>query len=148
MALKLRMSRQGRKNLPFYHIVVADSRAARDGKFVEKIGVYDPRLPSDSDKRIVLNADRVKYWLSQGAQPSERVAIFLGKAGLAPMPAQFNRPKKSAPKQKTVMRLEEKAAKKAAAEEAAKAAAAEAAAPKEEPAAEAPAETPAETPAE
>ncbi len=144
MALKLRMSRQGRKNLPFYHIVVADSRAARDGKFVEKIGVYDPRLPSDSDKRIVLNADRVKYWLSQGAQPSERVAIFLGKAGLAPMPAQFNRPKKSAPKQKTVMRLEEKAAKKAAAEEAAKAAAAEAAAPKEEPAAEAPAETPAE----
>lgn len=144
MALKLRMSRQGRKNLPFYHIVVADSRAARDGKFVEKIGVYDPRLPSDSDKRIVLNADRVKYWLSQGAQPSERVAIFLGKAGLAPMPAQFNRPKKSAPKQKTVMRLEEKAAKKAAAEEAAKAAAAEAAAPKEEPTAEAPAETPAE----
>jgi small subunit ribosomal protein S16 len=144
MALKLRMSRQGRKNLPFYHIVVADSRAARDGKFVEKIGVYDPRLPSDSDKRIVLNADRVKYWLSQGAQPSERVAIFLGKAGLAPMPAQFNRPKKSAPKQKTVMRLEEKAAKKAAAEEAAKAAAAEAAAPKEEPVAEAPAETPAE----
>lgn len=145
MALKLRMSRQGRKNLPFYHIVVADSRAARDGKFVEKVGVYDPRLPSDSDKRVVLNADRVKYWLSQGAQPSERVAIFLGKAGLAEMPAQFNRPKKSAPKAKTVMRLEEKAAKKAAAEEAAKAAVAEAAAPKEEPAAEAPA---AEAPAE
>ncbi len=153
MALKLRMSRQGRKNLPFYHIVVADSRAARDGKFVEKIGTYDPRLPNDSDKRIVLNAERVKYWLSQGAQPSERVAIFLGKAGLAPMPAQFNRPKKSAPKQKTVMRMEEKAAKKAAAEEAAKAAAEEAkaaaAAPKEEPVAEAPAaEAPAETPAE
>ena len=141
MALKLRMSRQGRKNLPFYHIVVADSRAARDGKFVEQVGVYDPRLPNDSAKRVVLNADRVKYWLSQGAQPSERVAIFLGKAGLAAMPAQFNRPKKSAPKAKTVARLEEKAAKKAAAEEAAAAAAA---APKEEPAAEAPAETPAE----
>lgn len=157
MALKLRMSRQGRKNLPFYHIVVADSRAARDGKFVEKVGVYDPRLPNDSDKRIVLNADRVKYWLSQGAQPSERVAIFLGKAGLAPMPAQFNRPKKSAPKAKTVARLAEKAAKKEAAAEAAKAAEEEAkaaaAAPKEEPAAEAPAEAPAaeapaETPAE
>lgn len=145
MALKLRMSRQGRKNLPFYHIVVADSRAARDGKFVEKVGVYDPRLPHDNDKRIVLNAERVKYWLSQGAQPSERVAIFLGKAGLAAMPAQFNRPKKSAPKAKTVARLEEKAAKKAAAEEAAAAAAA---APKEEPAVEAPAEVAAETPAE
>lgn len=141
MALKLRMSRQGRKNLAFYHIVVADSRAARDGKFVEKIGIYDPRLPQDNDKRVVLNAERVKYWLSQGAQPSERVAIFLGKAGLAPMPAQFNRPKKSAPKAKTVARLEEKAAKKAAAEEAAAAAAA---APKEEPAAEAPAEATAE----
>lgn len=150
MALKLRMSRQGRKNLPFYHIVVADSRAARDGKFVEKIGIYDPRLPHDNDKRIVLNAERVKYWLGQGAQPSERVAIFLGKAGLAEMPAQFNRPKKSAPKAKTVARLEEKAAKKAAAEEAAAAAAA---APKEEPVAEAApaevaAEAPAETPAE
>lgn len=144
MALKLRMSRQGRKNLAFYHIVVADSRAARDGKFVEKIGVYDPRLPQGNEKRIVLNTERVKYWLSQGAQPSERVAIFLGKAGLTPMPAQFNRPKKSAPKAKTVARLEEKAAKKAAAEEAAKAAAEAAAAPKEEPATEAPAETPAE----
>ncbi|MCM2344079.1 MAG: 30S ribosomal protein S16 [Alphaproteobacteria bacterium] len=146
MALKLRMSRQGRKNLAFYHIVVADSRAARDGKFVEKIGIYDPRLPQDNDKRVVLNAERVKYWLSQGAQPSERVAIFLGKAGLAAMPAQFNRPKKSAPKAKTVARLEEKAAKKAAAEEAAAAAAA---APKEEPAVEAPAaEAPAEATAE
>jgi small subunit ribosomal protein S16 len=143
MALKLRMSRQGRKNLAFYHIVVADSRAARDGKFVEKVGTYDPRLPSDNEKRIVLNAERVKYWLSQGAQPSERVAIFLGKAGLAPVPAHFDRPKKSAPKQKAVMRVEEKAAKKAAAEEAAKAAAEEAKA-----AAAAPAEAPAETPAE
>lgn len=152
MALKLRMSRQGRKNLAFYHIVVADSRAARDGKFVEKVGVYDPRLPHENEKRVVLNAERVKYWLSQGAQPSERVAIFLGKAGLAPMPAQFNRPKKSAPKAKTVMRMEEKAAKKAAAEEAAKAAAEEAkaaaAAPVEAPAAEAPAEAAAETSAE
>ncbi|QQG35672.1 MAG: 30S ribosomal protein S16 [Micavibrio aeruginosavorus] len=140
MALKLRMSRQGRKNLAFYHIVVADSRAARDGKFVEKIGVYDPRLPQGNEKRVVLNTERIKYWLSQGAQPSERVAIFLGKAGLTPMPAQFNRPKKSAPKAKTVARLEEKAAKKAAAEEAAKAATEAAAAPKEEPAAETPAE--------
>ncbi|HEY0900522.1 MAG TPA: 30S ribosomal protein S16 [Micavibrio sp.] len=155
MALKLRMSRQGRKNLAFYHIVVADSRAARDGKFVEKVGTYDPRLEQGNEKRVVLNAERVKYWLSQGAQPSERVAIFLGKAGLADMPAQFNRPKKSAPKQKAVMRVEEKAAKKAAAEEAAKAAAEEAkaaaAAPVEAPveaATEAAAEAPAETPAE
>ncbi|HEY1022776.1 MAG TPA: 30S ribosomal protein S16 [Flavisolibacter sp.] len=151
MALKLRMSRQGRKNLAFYHIVVADSRAARDGKFVEKVGTYDPRLEQGNEKRVVLNAERVKYWLSQGAQPSERVAIFLGKAGLADMPAQFNRPKKSAPKQKAVMRVEEKAAKKAAAEEAAKAAAEEAkaaaAAPVEAPV-EAAAEAPAETPAE
>ena len=157
MALKLRMSRQGRKNLPFYHIVVADSREARDGKFVEKVGTYDPRQPSDSDKRVVINGERIKYWLSQGAQPSERVAIFLGKAGLADMPAQFNRPKKSAPKAKIVARMAEKAAKKEAAAEAAAAAAAapkeEAApvvaeAPAEAPAAKAAAEAPAETPAE
>lgn len=150
MALKLRLSRQGRKNLPFYHIVVADSRAARDGKFVEKVGVYDPRKPKDDEKRVVFNAERIKYWLSKGAQPSERVEIFLGKAGLVAMPAQSVRPKKSAPKAKTVARLEEKAAKRAAAEEAA-AAPKEEAAPVEEaaPAAEAPAaEAPAETPAE
>lgn len=151
MALKLRMSRQGRKNLPFYHIVVADSREARDGKFVEKVGTYDPRKPQGDEKRIVLNGERVKYWLSQGAQPSERVAIFLGKAGLAEMPAQFNRPKKSAPKAKTVARLAEQAQKKEAAAEAAKAAEEEAkaaaAAPKEEPVAEAPAEAAPEAPA-
>ncbi|MFN3827233.1 MAG: 30S ribosomal protein S16 [Micavibrio sp.] len=146
MALKLRLSRQGRKNLPFYHIVVADSRAARDGKFVEKIGQYDPRKPHGDEKRIVLNTERVKYWLSQGAQPTERVELFLGKAGLVAMPKQSVRPKKSAPKSKTVARMEEKAAKRAAAEEAAKAAAA---APAEEaPAAEAPAEAPAEASAE
>lgn len=153
MALKLRMSRQGRKNLPFYHIVVADSREARDGKFVEKVGTYDPRQPSDSDKRVVMNGERIKYWLSQGAQPSERVAIFLGKAGLADMPAQFNRPKKSAPKAKIVARMAEKAAKKEAAAAAAAAPKEEAApvvaeAPAEAPAAKAAAEAPAETPAE
>lgn len=141
MALKLRMSRQGRKNLPFYHIVVADSREARDGKFVEKVGTYDPRQPNDSDKRVVMNGERIKYWLSQGAQPSERVAIFLGKAGLAEMPAQFNRPKKSLPKAKTVARMAEKSAKK---EAAAEAAAAAAAAPKEEAVVEAPVEAVAE----
>ena len=141
MALKLRLARQGRKALPFYSVVVTDSRSPRDGRYIEKLGTYDPRQPKDSDRRVVLNNERVTYWLGQGAQPTDRVAIFLGKAGLAPAPEQRNNPEKAKPKAKAQERVKEKAKKAealaAAAEEAKNA-------PKEEPAAEAPAEAPAE----
>ena len=163
MALKLRMSRGGRKAAPYYRIVVADSRAARDGNYIERLGTYDPRLPSDNPARVTLNAERIKHWLSVGAQPSERVALFLGKAGIAEMPKQSVRPNKSAPKAKAQERLkaneeakvaaaqaaEDAKAKAIADAEAAKTAEAEAAAaPAEAPAAEAPAEAAAEAPAE
>jgi small subunit ribosomal protein S16 len=136
MALSIRLTRGGRKNRPYYRIVVADKRAPRDGRFIEKIGSYDPLLQDDT-KRVVLNAERVTYWLGQGAQPSDRVARFFGKAGLADMPKYDESPKKSAPKSKTVERLREKDEKRKAAEEAA--AAASAAPAEEAAAAEAPA---------
>ena len=125
MALKLRLARQGRKKLPFYAIVVADSRAPRDGNFIEKLGVYDPRQPKDSDKRVVLNAERIKHWMGVGAQPTERVSYFLGKAGLAPMPAQKNSVEKAIPKAKAQERAKEKAKKAEAAAAPAEAPAAE-----------------------
>ncbi len=144
MALKLRLSRAGRKKSPFYRVVVSDARSPRDGNFIERLGTYNPLLPKDSDQRIVLNTERVQYWLSQGAEPTERVAIFLGKLGIAPMPEQKNSPKKSQPKAKAQERLREKAAaeeaaaeaKKAEAEAAKAAAAAPAPAPEEAPAVE------------
>ncbi len=149
MALKLRLARHGRKAVPFYAIVVADSRAPRDGRYIEKIGTYDPRQPKDSDRRVVINGERATHWLGMGAQATDRVATFLGKAGLAPMPAQRNNPEKAKPKAKALERVKEKAQKA----EAAAAAAEEAKnAPKEEapaPVAEAPAEeaaAPAEEP--
>jgi small subunit ribosomal protein S16 len=100
MSLKIRMARGGAKKRPFFRIVVADTRSPRDGRFIEKIGTYDPMLKSDDPKRVVLNVDRVKHWLSVGAVPSERVARFLGRAELAPMPAIRETPKKSAPRKK------------------------------------------------
>lgn len=111
MALKLRLARQGRKAIPYYSIVVADSRAPRDGSFIEKIGTYDPRQPKDSDKRVILNNERIVHWLKVGAQPTDRVAIFLGKAGIIPAPAQKNNPKKALPKAKAQERAKEKAQK-------------------------------------
>lgn len=152
MALAIRLSRAGRKARPFYRIVVADKRMARDGRYIEKLGTYNPLLANDDENRVKLVEERIKYWLSQGAQPSERVAIFLGKAGIIDMPAQPNRPNKSAPGEKAKMRIEEKEEKRKAAEEAAKAAeeeakaAAAAPAPEEAPAEEAAAEE--EKPAE
>lgn len=154
MALALRMTRGGRKKLPYYSIVVADKRAARDGRFIEKLGSYNPLLAKDDAKRVQLNAERIKYWLDQGAQPSDRVATFLGKAGIAAMPEKKNNPQKALPSEKTKMRIAEREEKRKNAAEAAEAAKAEAkaaaeaaaAAPAEEPAAEAPAETPAEEP--
>ncbi|MEM9469598.1 MAG: 30S ribosomal protein S16 [Pseudomonadota bacterium] len=158
MALAMRLSRGGRKKRPFYRIVVADKRMPRDGRYIERLGTYNPLLGKDDENRVNLNEDRIKYWLGEGAEPSYRVAVFLGKAGIAPMPEQRNNPQKAEQSEKTKMRIADKEEKRkaqaeaaAAAEEEAKAAAeAEAAAPAEEaPAEEAPAEeAPAEAPAE
>lgn len=134
MALAIRLSRGGRKKRPFYRIVVADKRMPRDGRYIERLGTYNPLLADNDDQRVQLVEDRIKYWLGEGAQPSERVAIFLGKAGLIDMPAQPNRPNKSAPGEKAKMLIEEKEEKRKAAAEEAKAA--------EAPAEEAPAEEP------
>lgn len=114
--LSLRLTRHGAKKRPFYHIVVADSRAPRDGRFIEKLGTYNPMLPKESDQRVKLNEDRVKHWLSVGAQPSERVARFLADAKLGPKVKQRETPKKSAPRAKAQerMKLEAEAKAKAA----------------------------------
>ena len=136
MAVAMRMSRGGSKKRPYYKIVIADVRAPRDGKFIERIGSYNPLLAKDDEKRVVLDAERAKHWLENGAQPSDRVARFLDAAGLLKREAR-NNPNKGKPGEKATERLEEKAEKAAAAEEAAKEAAA---APAEEaPAEEAPA---------
>ena len=134
MALKLRMARGGRRNSPYYRIVVADSRAPRDGKFLEKLGTYNPLLANDNPARVTLNNERIKYWLSQGAQPSDRVAMLLGRAGLVDMPKYNVTPKKSAPKAKAQERVREKEEKVKAAADAAEAAKAEAEAAKNAPA--------------
>ncbi len=125
MALKIRLSRGGRTHRPHYNIVVADSRMPRDGRFIEKLGTYDPLLPGEHENRVKLVSERIQYWLSQGAKPTDRVARMLGKAGLAAMPEVRETPKKSAPGQKAQDRIREREEKlKAAreAEEAAKAA--------------------------
>lgn len=127
MSLKIRMARGGAKKRPFFRIVVADSRMPRDGRFIEKIGTYDPMLKSEDPKRVVLDVERVKHWISVGAVPSERVAKFLGKAEIAPMPAIRERPKKSAPRKKAQERAGGGAAEAAPAAPAAGAAGAPAA---------------------
>ena len=139
MAVAIRLARGGSKKRPYYRIVVADSRNARDGRFLEKIGTYNPLLPKDSEERIKLDADRAKHWLSVGAQPSDRVARFLDAMGIKERAAK-NNPKKAEPGEKAKERAEEKAAKLAEAEEAKKAAEAEAAEAAAAPAEEAPAE--------
>lgn len=148
MALKIRMSRGGAKKRPFFRIVVADSRRARDGRFIERLGTYDPMLPKDDPNRVTLKPERIQHWLDQGALPSYRVATFLGKADIIPMPARRNNPQKAKPKAKTVERMKAAEEAKEASEKAAAAAAAAPPAeeaPAEEAAAEAPAE---EAPAE
>ena len=165
MALSIRMARGGRTHRPFYRIVVTDKRMPRDGRYIEKLGTYNPLLANDDEKRVVLNKERIEYWLGQGAKPSDRVARFLGQAGLIEIPKWNETPKKSAPSEKTKLKAADKEEKRKAAEEAAKAAAEEAkaaaeeakaapaeeTAPTEEPAAEAPAKeaaAPAEAPTE
>ena len=141
MAVKIRLARGGAKKRPYYRIVVADARSPRDGRYIEKVGTYNPLLPKDNADRVRLDTDRVKFWLEQGAQPTDRVVRFLDAAGLIKAEAK-NNPIKGKPGAKALERAEEKQAKIAAAAEAAAEAAA---APAEEaPVEEAPAEEAAE----
>ena len=126
MAISIRLSRGGSKKRPYYRIVVADARSPRDGKFIEKLGTYNPLLAKDDEKRIVLDADRAKHWLSVGAQPTDRVARFLDAAGVLERSAR-NNPNKGKPGEKATERAEEREKKLADAEEAKAAAAAAAA---------------------
>lgn len=139
MALRIRLSRAGAKKRPYYHVVVADSRSARDGRYIEKVGSFNPLLPKDHAERIRLKTDRVTHWLGVGALPSDRVARFLDAADLYKREARSN-PEKSKPKAKAQERLAAQEEARKAKEEAEAAAAA---APAEE-TAEAPAEAPAE----
>lgn len=146
MATSIRLSRGGSKKRPYYRIVVADSRAPRDGKFIERIGSYNPLLAKGDEKRVVLDVERAKHWVAAGAQPTDRVARFLDAAGVKERAARSN-PNKAEPGQKAKDRAEDRAEKAAAAEEAAREAAAAPAAeeaPAEEAAPEAVAEEQAE----
>ena len=133
MAMKIRLARGGSKKRPFYRIVAADSRMPRDGRFIEKLGTYNPLLPKDSEERVKMNMERVQYWLGEGAQPTDRVSRFLEAAGVIAK-KERNNPNKGTPGKKAQERAEAKAEKAAAAAEA--------------PAEEAPAEAPAEAAAE
>src|SRR3984893_12589251 len=110
MGLKIRLARAGAKKRPYYHIVVADSRSPRDGRFIEKLGSYNPMLPQEHAERIRLQNERILHWISQGARPTERVAKFLGHAGLAPTPVYNEQPHQSAPKKKAQERAKAQAA--------------------------------------
>jgi small subunit ribosomal protein S16 len=134
MALKLRLARAGTKKRPFYHIVVADARSPRDGRFIEKLGTFNPLLAKDNEGRVVLDTERAKHWVSVGAQPTDRVLRFLDVAGVAKRDAR-NNPERAVPGEKATARADEKAAK-AAAIEAAKNAPKEAPAAAEEAASE------------
>ena len=113
MAMKIRLARAGSKKRPFYRVVAADSRMPRDGRFIEKLGTYNPLLAKDSEERVKMDMDRVQYWLGQGAQPTDRVARMLEAAGVLPA-KERNNPNKAKPGKKAVERSEEKAAKLAA----------------------------------
>ena len=136
MAVAIRLSRGGAKKRPYYRIVVSDSRAPRDGKYLEQIGTYNPMLPKDDEARVKIDEDRARHWIGVGAVPSDRVARFLDTAGIVERAAR-NNPKQGEPGEAAKERAEEKAAKAAEAEEAKKAAEAEANAPAEEETAEA-----------
>jgi small subunit ribosomal protein S16 len=127
MAMKIRLARGGSKKRPFYRIVAADSRMPRDGRFIEKLGTYNPLLPKDSEERVKMDVEKIQDWISKGAQPTERVARMLEAAGVKEKVAR-NNPKKGTPGKKAQERVEEKAAKAAAAAEAAAAPAEEASA--------------------
>ena len=131
MAMKIRLARGGSKKRPYYRIVAADSRMPRDGRFIEKLGTYNPLLPKDSEERVKMDMERVQHWLDQGAQPTDRIARMLEAAGVREK-TERNNPNRAKPGKKAQQRADEKAAKAAAAKEAA----------------DAPAEEPADEPAE
>lgn len=140
MAVKIRLARGGSKKRPFYRVVVADERAPRDGRFIEKVGTYNPLLPSDSAERVTLKLDRIEHWLAKGAKPTDRVLRFLDQAGVLKREPRLN-PKKALPGKKAQEREEERKKREEDATAASEA-------PAEEPAAEAPAEEAAAEPAE
>ena len=123
MALKIRLARGGAKKNPYYRMVVAESRNARDGAFIEKVGTYNPLLDQSDENRVTVKAERIKYWISVGAKPSDRVALLLSNFGLCEKPAITETPKKSAPKKKAQERLKAASEAAAASESAAEAAA-------------------------
>ncbi|MFZ5708376.1 MAG: 30S ribosomal protein S16 [Pseudomonadota bacterium] len=118
MAMKIRLARGGSNKRPYYAIVAADSRMPRDGRFIEKLGTYNPLLPKDSEDRVKMNMERVNHWLSQGAQPTDRIARMLEAAGARPK-TERNNPKRAVPGEKARKRAEEKVVKAAAPAEAA-----------------------------
>jgi small subunit ribosomal protein S16 len=126
MSLKIRLARAGTKKRPFYHIVIADSRSPRDGRFIERLGFFNPLLPKDKTERLKLDMEKVKSWLDKGALPSDRVLRFLDAAGIRKREKR-NNPEKSVPRKERKAQAE--AAEKAKTEAAAAAAAAKAAAP-------------------
>jgi small subunit ribosomal protein S16 len=131
MAMKIRLARGGSKKRPHYSIVAADSRMPRDGRFIEKLGTYNPLLPKDSEDRVKMDLERVQFWLGQGAQPTDRIERMLEAAGVMPKKTRSN-PKKAVPGKAAQDRAAEKAAKAAAASEAANAPAEEAPAEEEQ----------------
>ncbi|MGR3607323.1 MAG: 30S ribosomal protein S16 [Sulfitobacter sp.] len=118
MSMKIRLARGGSKKRPFYRIVAADSRMPRDGRFSEKLGTYNPLLAKDNEERVKMDVERIQHWISQGAQPTDRVARMLEAAGVTAK-TERNNPKKGAPGKKAQERIEQKASKAAAAAEAA-----------------------------
>ena len=138
MALKIRLARGGAKKRPFYRVVVAEASAPRNGRYVERVGTYNPMVPKDHEQRLILNGERISFWMGKGAQPTERVHKMLASAGLMSAPVLRDQPKKSAPGKKRAER-EAAAAETAAAAEAQAAQAAEEAVA-EEVVADAPAE--------
>jgi len=138
--LKMRLSMGGTKKRPVYKIVVADSRFPRDGRFIEKLGFFNPLLPKDKKERVGLDIERIKYWLGQGARPTTRVARILGENEIMPMPARGNNPQKAVPKKDRKKEGEAEAPKEEAKAEAPKEEAPKEEAPKEEAKAEAPKE--------
>ena len=116
MAMKIRLARGGSKKRPHYRIVAADSRMPRDGRYIERLGTYDPLLPKDSEDRVKMNVERIQYWMGQGAEPTDRVSRFLEAAGIVEKKERSN-PQRAEPGKKAQVRAEEKAAKAAPAEE-------------------------------
>ena len=134
MALRIRLSRAGAKKRPFYRIVVADSRSPRDGRYIERLGTYNPMVAKDNESRVILKQERINYWLSQGAKPSDRVARFLGEANMITLPERSEQTKQHLPRPKTleIIKEKEEAASKPKEEAAPEEAAPEEETPKEE----------------